>query len=291
MDGERVRDYWSQEIESIVARYKQFETLLKSKDRKGSKHPGEDGRYVESLIKEVLKKFLPNSLGVYSGFVLRPAVKTGKNGRERDRENDKASTQLDIIVYDVYNYPAFQQFGDNVVVPPEGVVAIISVKKELRYGDIEKECEALYEAGELCRIKKQNEQKNKRGPFLALVSVKSSIGKAEEKSPQNVFKHIKAIYERKENLTFDNFVGYVGALENWSIFKQSPSKNNQKARYIGFSHGKEKYHLGLQFILTGILSVFYDSSRNKVRRPGFTAFPSDMPFDKELGEISYSQLR
>ena len=38
------------------------------------------------------------------------------------------STQLDIIVYDSAKYPIFQRFGESVIVPPEGVVGIISVK-------------------------------------------------------------------------------------------------------------------------------------------------------------------
>ena len=65
-----------------------------------------------------------------TGFILRPAVKTGTSNKSRKSETDQHSTQLDIIVYDSHHYPIFQRFGDNVIVPPEGVIAIISVKKK-----------------------------------------------------------------------------------------------------------------------------------------------------------------
>lgn len=42
---------------------------------------------------------------------------------------DSHSTQLDILIYDSAKYPIFQRFGENVIVPPEGVAGIISVKR------------------------------------------------------------------------------------------------------------------------------------------------------------------
>lgn len=53
------------------------------------------------------------------------------------------STQLDIIVYDSAKYPIFQRFGESVIVPPEGVVGIISVKKHLHDTDVTHELSVL----------------------------------------------------------------------------------------------------------------------------------------------------
>ncbi|TQL15019.1 hypothetical protein FBY58_1765 [Zymomonas mobilis] len=100
MDGDRIREYWSNEVDALVKVYKQFETLVPASKGAGSQHKGEDGRYVEDLVREYLTRFLPKDLEVLTGFILRPAVKTGLKGKERNFENDLSSTQLDIIIYD-----------------------------------------------------------------------------------------------------------------------------------------------------------------------------------------------
>ena len=98
---------------------------------------------------------------------------------------------------------------------------------------------------------------------------------------------MKSIYEKDEDLSFDDIIGYVGTLKHWSIFKSKPSSNSpQNARFVQFNHNhRTESHLGLQFLLTGILSVYYDPSRTNTSRPGFTAFPSRRPHDRELGII------
>ena len=79
MDGKRLRDFWNQEVRALLAVYRQFETLLPSPDTDGAAHRGEDGRYVEALLRSYLQKYLPKDLEVLTGFILRPAVKTGEN--------------------------------------------------------------------------------------------------------------------------------------------------------------------------------------------------------------------
>ena len=103
--------------------YRQFQTLLPDGTQDAAAHKGEDGRYIESLISEYLKRYLPKDLVVLTGFILRPAVKTEINNRARKEDEDTHSTQLDIIVYDSCHYPVFQRFGNDVIVPPEGVIA------------------------------------------------------------------------------------------------------------------------------------------------------------------------
>ena len=83
MDGKRIQEYWSKEIDALVATYRQFETLIPSDKIEASAHNGEDGRFVENLISEYLKKYLPKSIEVLTGFILRPAVKTGLKSKIR----------------------------------------------------------------------------------------------------------------------------------------------------------------------------------------------------------------
>ncbi|MFI8377463.1 DUF6602 domain-containing protein [Leeuwenhoekiella sp. NPDC079379] len=108
--------------------------------------------------------------------MLRPAVKTGLKFKVRRNETDSHSTRLDVIIYNSSEYPIFQRFGNSVIVPPEGVLGIISVKKHLNDTDIKKESLALLNTSKLCRTYSKNGTLL-RGPFLGLVSVKSKISK------------------------------------------------------------------------------------------------------------------
>jgi hypothetical protein len=44
MDGKRVQDHWSSEVDALVRTYKQFETLIQAPTGDGAQHRGEDGR-------------------------------------------------------------------------------------------------------------------------------------------------------------------------------------------------------------------------------------------------------
>ena len=118
-----------------------------------------------------------------------------------------------------------------------------------------------------------------------------SIEKKQISTPEWVFDQIKPVYNSAENDTFDEAVGVITNIEGWSVFKRRPTGNNTKAEYIGFIHKTNEKHFGLQFLLTGILSVYYDPTRNVRERPGFTAFPSGRDADFVLGEIPIDGLR
>jgi hypothetical protein len=287
MDGKRIQEYLSNETKALLAVYRQFQTLLPDPKQDAASHKGEDGRYIESLIKEYLKRYLPKDLDVLTGFILRPAVKTGIDNRRRKREKDIHSTQLDIIIYDSAHYPIFQRFGDNVIVPPEGVVGIISVKKKFNDADFENEATALKQASYLCRY--TNEKNIRiRGPYRAMVAM-HSIEKVKTPTQKWIFNKLESVYNASQD-NFDDTVGLITNLEGWSIFKRRPKKDN-KVEYIYFKHRDGEEHLGLQFLLTGILSVYYDPTRNSRERPGFTAFPSGRNRDESLGTIDVKGLR
>ena len=288
MDGKRIQEYLSSEAKALLAVYRQFQTLLPDPTQDAASHKGEDGRYIESLIKEYLKKHQPKDLEVVTGFILRPAVKTGTQNRNRASETDTHSTQLDIIVYDSSHYPIFQRFGDNVIVPPEGVIAIISVKKKFNDGDFVSEVTALKKAAKLCRYTNERNEKI-RGPFLAMIAM-HSIEKKTISTAKWIFNQIAPTFDSSED-TFDELVGLISNIEGWSIFKRRPNNDSIKAQYISFTHNAGEEHFGLQFLLTGILSVYYDSTRNSRERPGFTAFPSGRHQNEDLGEIEVSKLR
>ena len=207
MDGKRIQEYLSKEAKALLTVYRQFQTLLPADNEDAASHKGEDGRYIESLISEYLKRYLPKDLEVLTGFILRPAVKTGTNNRMRKGDEDTHSTQLDIIVYDSCHYPIFQRFGNNVIVPPEGVIAILSVKKQFGQYDFQQEAIALKKAAKLCRYTTESKIQV-RGPYLGMVAM-HSIGKKKTPMPQWVFEQIKSVYSADKNDTFDETVGVM----------------------------------------------------------------------------------
>ena len=99
---------------------------------------------------------------------------------------------------------------------------------------------------------------------------------------------LKEVYSNEDR--FDDLIGYIGSLNKWSIFKRRPD-DKPESQFLYFSHNEEEVHLGFQFLLTGILSVYYDKTRNNVSRPGFTAFPSNRDCDKNLGKIVVKAIR
>jgi hypothetical protein len=87
----------------------------------GDRHWGEEGRYKETVLKNILRRNLPNNVSVGSGLILKKEGKTIKRSR-----------QIDIIVYD-NSLPAIFSEGDFIITTPENVKGIIEVKTSVRY--------------------------------------------------------------------------------------------------------------------------------------------------------------
>lgn len=75
-----------------------------------------DGEWKESVLRAVLRRHLPPTVGVGRGFIVGPRA---------------PSSQIDVLLYDT-SYPVLHQDGDLVFVTPDAVRAIIEVKATLR---------------------------------------------------------------------------------------------------------------------------------------------------------------
>jgi hypothetical protein len=294
MKGERVRQFFNSETKALLALYKNIETLIPAAKKSGSGHVAEEGRYIESILRSFLNKHLPKDLKAYSGFILRPATKTGKHDRSRRQtEIDQHSQQIDIIIYDHKNYPVFETFEEFAIVPPEGVVGIVSVKKNLYNYQIEDELKSLMNAAELCKVKSYNGG-IMRGPSTCLIGFSNKI--KPKKDFKDIVEHIyKTIEATHSSKYFDQCIGQIIALDSFTIFKKRPNSEtefNNKAQYVAFNHSiEDEFHFGLQFLLTGILSAYYHETRKSELRPGFTSFPTGRSHDIELGIIEVDELR
>jgi hypothetical protein len=280
MGGNRARDYWSSEMKAALAAYRQFETLIPAAKGGGSAHRGEDGRYVESLLKSTLEKFLPGNLEVLNGFILRSGVKSSFSGKARKGDLDRHSSQLDAIVYDTKNYPVYQRFGDTAVVIPEGVTGIISIKKTLCLTDLSHEIMMLKEAASLCAFR------NRKGPFLALVGMDDKVLTSPLASGVRVLDEIEKVFSQEKCISYEEMPGFVGSLRRWSVHK-AHKKSTQSANYQVYVHTQREEHLGLQFLLKGILDVYYSQEREHGGQPGFISFPSNRCFEGTAREIKY----
>lgn len=282
MDGKRLQDFWTSEADAILATYLHFQTLLPHDTKQGAAHTGTDGHYVEALLRAYLRKFLPSSLEVFSGFILRPAVKTSRTRRDRQYAQDEHSRQLDIIVYNSAAYPVFQRFENVAIVPPEGVIAIISVKKVLRPDDIRKESDALAEASLLCQCEGPDKAPL-RGPFLALVGMQSEIERSATSMQRWIFEQLRDGYHSRAQTSFQETIDYIGAIASWSIMKST--KSTASAEYLYLAHRADEKHLTIQHLLAGIFRTFYHSSRSTVCQPGFTAFGGAYRLPQPIGKI------
>ncbi len=89
----------------------------------GNAHWGEEGRYKEAILKNIIKKFLPSNLSVGTGFILN-----------NNNQND-ISRQLDIIVYE-NTLPVLFSESDFIVTTLRNVRGIIEVKTRINSNTI-----------------------------------------------------------------------------------------------------------------------------------------------------------
>jgi len=103
--------------EFIVSKNRVFNLL-------GTSQAYSSGIFRESLIRDFLKRILPKSVSIDSGFIY-------------GFDKVETSGQIDIIIWDSSKYGSIFQTSEFVVVPPESVIAIITVKSNMNNSDIE----------------------------------------------------------------------------------------------------------------------------------------------------------
>ncbi|MEM9360614.1 MAG: DUF6602 domain-containing protein [Pseudomonadota bacterium] len=264
-----------------MERYRVMETLLPHPNTAGAAHRGEEGRHIEALLREFLNQHLPSDLRAVSGFILKPSTKVGADDLARPQTmDDQHSRQLDIIIYDFSRFPVFEQFEEFAVLPPEGVIGIVSVKKTLRSEDLKPELAALKEAVELCR------QHDKRSPFSALLGFAAdrSMG---DRAPQKCFEAIEALHT---NEPYDLMITEISLISQFTVFKFRKEDSDEvgTAKYVNVC-SSEQPHIALQRLINSILSVYYDDSRGVgSERPGFVSFKKGtFKMAEKLGNVVY----
>jgi hypothetical protein len=93
------------------------------------------GEFRETILRNVLRRHLPKSIGIGKGFIL---------GR------DTTSTQIDILFYDTTKPVLFQE-GELLILTPDAALGAIEVKKSVTRSDLEETLVKLADIVELTR--------------------------------------------------------------------------------------------------------------------------------------------
>lgn len=75
MDGKRIQSYWSNEMQAMLDTYKQFQILIPAANKNGAAHNGEDGRYVETLIRRIPEEIFTQRFGSFNRIYLETSSK------------------------------------------------------------------------------------------------------------------------------------------------------------------------------------------------------------------------
>jgi len=102
----------------------------------GAEQNQSSGIYREALIKEVLREILPKSVSIDTGFIY-------------GFELYNNSKQLDIVIWDSQKHSPVYANEYFVIVPPESVIAVITIKTNLDAGELESSLENLLSISEL----------------------------------------------------------------------------------------------------------------------------------------------
>ncbi len=95
---------------------------LTNKVRNLISHWGEDGRYKEAVLKNIIKRFLPEIYTIGTGFVIKQTDNRGQH---------LTSRQIDLLIYDDASPILFKE-GDFVIMTPDSVRAIIEIKANIQ---------------------------------------------------------------------------------------------------------------------------------------------------------------
>lgn len=106
------------------------------------KHNGVKGSAREDLLKDYLRKLLPDKYSISSGIIID--------------NNQSQSKQQDFIIHDAFNCPSFFKTNSNTILPIESVYATIEIKSTLDYDTLEQSVENIMSVRKLQKLPNRN---------------------------------------------------------------------------------------------------------------------------------------
>ena len=209
--GEIVMNDYLEYQRSIALEFQAYKNRVRNMI--GNSHWGEEGRYKEILLMNYLRRILPNTVSVGTGFV---------------RVGDKLTNQIDIIVYR-NNLPLLFQEGDFIIATPQSIVAIIEVKSRLYLNNLKKVFEKANSNGKIIC------SKTGKGIFNGIFAYDKGTGK------------IETYAQRLEELDYSKIIGNPSAqghypYENYSCVNHMVLENKTFVKYWPTGYTKFVYH-------------------------------------------------
>lgn len=125
-------------LEDIAKKLKiDFEGITKQIE-----HNGVKGSAREDLLKDYLKKLLPEKYSITSGIIID--------------NNQNQSKQQDFIIHDAFNCPSFFKTESNSILPIESVYATIEIKSTLDYSTLEQSVKNIESVRNLNKLPNRN---------------------------------------------------------------------------------------------------------------------------------------
>ena len=107
----------------------------------GNRNWGEEGRYKEAILRNVIKRFLPQNFRIGTGFI----IKSKENSL--NRYDIECSKQVDILIFDA-SHPILFSEGDFYIITPNCVRAIIEVKTNIENQNLTEIIKRMNKMGE-----------------------------------------------------------------------------------------------------------------------------------------------
>ncbi|MCA2017133.1 hypothetical protein LDJ79_13485 [Vibrio tritonius] len=117
MSSNIYRNLLIEKIGKLSDDFNRSETIFRDQEDKIF-HPGEFGQYRERAVEELLKLCIPQNFGITNGFIIT--------------QDNRKSTQCDLIIYDKQSCPKLVDSSHTHFIPVEAVIAIGEVKSQIR---------------------------------------------------------------------------------------------------------------------------------------------------------------
>jgi hypothetical protein len=153
----------TRELEALRDRVRNFSVA--------TPHWQTDGEWKESVLRAVLKRYLPSHIEPLRGFVVTP---------------ERGSGQIDLLLYD-NRKPVLFRDGDLVFVTPDAVLGIVEVKSKIHdRSGLKDALDSLSDKAELIRSARQTQE----DLFVGLFAYQTNLGPSRHGEVRQDLQHI-----------------------------------------------------------------------------------------------------
>ena len=159
----------------------------------GNSHWASDEWYKETILKNVIRRFLPSNLSIGTGFIIN----------KNTRGDTQISRQIDIIIYD-NTIPVLFSEGDFVITTHKNVKGIIEIKTKIYDNQFQETIHPAEENGKLIG----------KGIFNGIFSYDYE-GNINSKNIKQALKHLEQALKRSEGYLNHISLGHHVFIKFW----------------------------------------------------------------------------